>query len=327
MRQIYVAKPLKKVTKRDEKWRINSICGEFIIILSKEKFKVVNKKIPSYLLEKGQLIGTIIFTVLFAVVFLNIYTKSSTTAWFELDRSIYFFFTLGFISLDTLILVFSRIIMYKVKHHIKITYPIYFVWIIAEIFLIAIFYAYITSFFIVNDPSYFIKIFPKGLLCVCIILIVPYLISALYGAINAERETLSLQKYDDSSVTDVEGITKGIEIVHLSDNNGNLKLSLKLNNLLYIISQDNYINVYYTSDGELKNYMLRCKIKTVEESFAGSSLIRCHRSYIINADKIRVIRKEKDGTFIDLDYDGIKAIPVSKGYAAAISDLMSHPQS
>lgn len=284
----------------------------------------MNKKIPSFLLEKNQLIGTIIFTVLFAVVFLNIYTESSSTAWFELDRSIYFFFTLGFITLDTLILVISRVLMYKVKRIYNITYPVYFLWILVEIFLIASFYAYISSYYIVHQPSYFAEIFPKGLLCVSIILIVPYLIAGLYGAINSQQDTLSLQKYGDTSVSDIEGITKGAEIVHLSDNNGNLKLSIKLDNLYYIISQDNYINVFYLSNNILKNYMLRCKIKTIEESFSGSSLIRCHRSYIVNADKIRVIRKEKDGTYIDLDLDGIDPIPVSKGYAGVIEKIQSH---
>lgn len=279
----------------------------------------MKKTIPAFLLEKSQIISTIVFTVLFAVVFLNIYTKSSSTAWFEMERSIYFFFTLGYITLDTLILVISRIIMLNVKQFLRITWPVYIIWILVEIFLIACFYAYISAFLIVKDPDYFAVIFPKGLLVVSIILIIPYTVTALYGAINSKKKTLSLMKYDENVISDIDGIAKGTEIVHLSDNNGNLKLSIKLDNLFYIISQDNYIKVYYLNNGKLNNYMLRCKIKTIEESFNGSSLVRCHRSYIINTDKIKVIRKEKDGTFIDLDYDGIDAIPVSKGYAATLS--------
>lgn len=279
------------------------------------------KKVPSFLLEKGQLIGTIVFTVLFAVVFLNIYTESSTTAWFEMDRSIYFFFTLGYITIDTLILVISRVVMYHIQPYLKITWLRYILWILIEIFLIACFYAYISAFLIKHEPDFFATIFPKGLLVVCVIIIVPYTITAIYGALNSRKKTLSLMKYDDDVVSDVDGITKGTEIVHLADNNGNLKLSIKLENLFYIISQDNYIKVYYISNGKLQNYMLRCKITTIEESFAGSTLLRCHRSYIINTDKIRVIRKEKDGIYIELDYDGIDPIPVSKGYEQGIRQL------
>lgn len=291
-------------------WQALTKCGELISIWGEICIFVVNsmkKKIPAFLLEKNQLIGTVIITVFFAVVFLNIYTESSTTAWFELDRSIYFFFTLGFISLATLILVVSRIIMYHTRHFIELTYPGYFLWILIEIFLISCFYAYTTAIYIVHKPDYFSEIFPKGLMCVSIILIVPFTIAALVGAANTQKKTLALQKYE------------GEEMVHLSDNNGNLKFSIKLGDLFYIESQDNYINVYYIVDGKVKNYMLRCKIKTIEESFAGSSLVRCHRSYIINTDKIRAIRKEKNGTFIELDRDDIGAIPLSKGYASKFS--------
>jgi DNA-binding LytR/AlgR family response regulator len=66
------------------------------------------------------------------------------------------------------------------------------------------------------------------------------------------------------------------------------------------------------------NYLLRCKLKTIEESFANSSLMRCHRSYIINSDKVKVIRKEKEGIYIDLDSEKVKSIPVSKGYSQKV---------
>ena len=74
--------------------------------------------------------------------------------------------------------------------------------------------------------------------------------------------------------------------------------------------------VWYTdSKGDLKRYMLRCRLKTVEESFRGSSLVRCHRKYIVNMDKVKVLRKEKDGYELDLDNDSIAPIPITKTYS------------
>ena len=61
--------------------------------------------------------------------------------------------------------------------------------------------------------------------------------------------------------------------------------------------------------------MLRCRLKTVEESFRGSSLVRCHRKYIVNMDKVKVLRKEKDGYELDLDNDSIAPIPITKTYS------------
>lgn len=116
----------------------------------------------------------------------------------------------------------------------------------------------------------------------------------------------------------IEDTPQRSDLINLTDNNGNVKLSLKMENLLYIESQDNYIKVYYTNGPQLCNYMLRCKIKTVAENFEGTSLARCHRSYIVNMDRIRAIRKEKEGTLIDLDFDGASPIPVSRSYYSVI---------
>ena len=95
-----------------------------------------------------------------------------------------------------------------------------------------------------------------------------------------------------------------------------MKLSVSLSNLFYIESDDNYIIVWYSDNkGNLKKYMIRCRLKTVEESFRGSSLVRCHRKYIVNMDKVKVLRKEKDGYELDLENDAIPPIAITKTYA------------
>ena len=110
-----------------------------------------------------------------------------------------------------------------------------------------------------------------------------------------------------------------LQKVTLFDNSGALKLSLNLENLYYIESDDNYIKVWYTdSKQELKQYMLRCRLKTVEESFKGSSLVRCNRKYIVNTDKVKVLRKESEGYVLDLDNEAIQPLPVTKTYTDII---------
>ena len=61
--------------------------------------------------------------------------------------------------------------------------------------------------------------------------------------------------------------------------------------------------------------MLRCRLKTIEESFADSDLVRCHRKYIVNINKIEQMSRQKDGSFsLDLGMNKIGPIPVSKTY-------------
>lgn len=107
--------------------------------------------------------------------------------------------------------------------------------------------------------------------------------------------------------------------ITLFDNSGALKLSLNPENLYYIESDDNYIKVWYTdSKGDLKQYMLRCRLKTVEESFKGSSLVRCHRKYIVNLSKVSMLRKESDGYVLDLANEEIQPITVTKTYTDTV---------
>ena len=101
----------------------------------------------------------------------------------------------------------------------------------------------------------------------------------------------------------------------LFDNNGVLKLSVSSANLYYVEADDNYIKVWYADQqGALQTYMLRCRLKTVEESFAGSDLIRCHRKFIVNMQKVKVLQKVGAVYEITLDNEAIAPIPVTKTY-------------
>ena len=283
----------------------------------------MDRFLPDYFLEKTQLSGTVTFAVLFAIVFLNIYIPFSDTAWFQLGDSAFFLFTAGFIAVSILILVASRILMYYSKRWFRMTYLVYVLWCLLEVVLICIFYTFVTID--VQQPSGMtpLQIFAKAFFYGVICLVTPYTLSGMYYAILDKNRTIRLMS-SKGFVSDQEPF-KGVESqITLFDYTGALKLSVKSSNLYYIESDDNYIKVWYTdSRGRLKMYMLRCRLKTVEESFKGTSLIRCHRKYIVNADKVKVLRKESEGYFLDLDNDEIPPIMVTKTYAGNVLERFS----
>lgn len=59
-------------------------------------------------------------------------------------------------------------------------------------------------------------------------------------------------------------------------------------------------------------------MKKTEENLAGTSIIRCHRSYMVNFEKVKVIRKDKDGLKLELDNPEVIDIPLSKTYADSV---------
>ena len=280
---------------------------------------IFNNKLPKYLLGKYQLIGSVTFSVLFAVVFLNIYIPFSETAWFGLGGSVMFLHTLAFIAISILILICSRILMYRSKRLYEMTYGAYIIWCTLEIVTISGCYTWftkdITAGQIGNDWMVFLRAFRNG----SIALGFPYLISGMYFAIIDKNNTIRLMNYENVVTDEPARPESQKQKITLFDNSGALKLSLNPENLYYIESDDNYIKVWYTdSKGDLKQYMLRCRLKTVEESFKGSSLVRCHRKYIVNLSKVSMLRKESDGYVLDLANEEIQPITVTKTYTDTI---------
>ena len=278
-------------------------------------------KLPSYLLGKYQLIGTVTFAVLFAVVFLNIYIPFSETAWFVLGGgdARTFFYTLTFVMTSIISLIASRMTMYRLGKVITMTYLSYIIWCILEIMIVGGIYTWIT---IVNNPNIGelpIDTFSRSLLYGTISLGIPYLIAGLYFAIIDKNNTIRLMNYENVVTDEAPRENASLQKITLFDNSGSLKLSLSLENLYYIESDDNYIKVWYTdSKAELKQYMLRCRLKTVEESFKDSGLVRCNRKYIVNIKKVSMLRKESDGYVLDLDNEGIPPLPITKTYTDSV---------
>ena len=278
---------------------------------------LMNQKLPSYLLGKYQLIGTVTFSVLFAIVFLNIYIPFSETAWFGRGDSVTFSLTVVFVFASILILILSRILMYRSKRLFEMTYLEYTIWCIMEILLISLFYTKLTMD-ISHPGATQLQVFGRSFLYVTIALGIPYLISGMYFAIIDKNNTIRLMNYENV-VTDEPPKPECAKKITLFDNSGTLKLSVSPENLYYIESDDNYIKVWYTdSKGKLQQYILRCRLKTVEESFKGSGLVRCNRKYIVNLNKVSTLRKENDGYVLDLDNVDIQPIPVTKTYTDMI---------
>jgi DNA-binding LytR/AlgR family response regulator len=113
------------------------------------------------------------------------------------------------------------------------------------------------------------------------------------------------------------------DMIPFYDEKSVLKLSVKKENLLYIESAENYVNICYLNNDKISKYLLRETLKKIEEKFSGTEIIRCHRSYIVNFEKVRVIRKDKDGLKLEFDIPSVIDIPVSKTYVDNVMQTFS----
>lgn len=272
----------------------------------------------SCILEPGNIILSLAFSVLYALVFLVIYSPYSDTAWFGVAKSERYLLTTTFVVGSVLFLIVSRALMYLMaKREMKMNYAKYSLWLSVEIILIGIFYAILSMVYVgLKDYSQtFIVI--KSILITFLALGIPYLVSTLWLIIKEMYNTLMITDTNNIA-TDGEALPQNIDIINIADNKGVLKLSVKLDNLYYIKAEDNYTIVNYNRNGMLNRYMIRCKIQTIQDNFIDTPLMRCHRTYIVNTMKIKVLRHESDGFYIDFDFPGIDPIPVSKTYTKEV---------
>lgn len=76
----------------------------------------------------------------------------------------------------------------------------------------------------------------------------------------------------------------------------NDNLIIKVDLLLFIKSADNYIEVFFESQGVVKNQLVRSTLNQAEELLIEFDFImRCHRSFIININRIKEIQGNSQG--------------------------------
>ena len=280
------------------------------------------KYIPGYLRDRYQLLGEVTFAALFSVVFMLVSIPFSNNAWFRLGNSTFFGFTALFAIGSLLIMIVSKVVMYRTRNRFPMTYWQYAAWNLAEIVLIAVLYTIFTVTIAQPEDQSAAGIFVHALVYSFVCLGVPCIIAAMFFTIIDQNRTIRLMNMRDVVTDEVPEEAATDQKFTLFDNNGVLKLSVSSANLYYVESDDNYIKVWYSDNkGVLQTYMLRCRLKTVEESFAGSNLIRCHRKFIVNMEKVKVLQKVGATYEITLDNEEIAPIPVTKTY---IENVLQH---
>lgn len=104
---------------------------------------------------------------------------------------------------------------------------------------------------------------------------------------------------------------------------GKMAFSTKLSNILYIEAADNYVNIHYINGEKEDTFILFNSMKNIEKNFKGTSLMRCHRGYMVNAENVKLMRKDGLGLLLELNQTD-KVVPVSKSFAEPITKYFAY---
>lgn len=280
----------------------------------------MGNKIPEYLYNKRNNVKTIIFTALFALLFINLFQPFGSRNWYpDISDTKYFVFSSLIILTGMLVVVVSRVILIICSKKRFLYYWHYSIWILCEIIAMAIFYT-LFSILIPKDGinREVTEIFERSLYNTALVLLLPYTITWLYLSWKDKSRLLEIIEQENSQNKQ----TKTLIAFH--DEKGDLKISIMLENLLYIESADNYATIFYINKQSRSHYMIRNSLKWMEENLIKDTpLVRCHRSFIVNLDKVKILKKEKSGIMLELDAENSPDIPVSKTYYQSFMDKFS----
>ena len=111
-------------------------------------------------------------------------------------------------------------------------------------------------------------------------------------------------------------------LVHFVSDYQKDNLSIKVSLILFVRSANNYIEVFWKEDQEVKNQMVRLSLTKAEEMLMDYKFIfKCHRSYMINVNHIDKIEGSTQGYrlyFEKVDFP----VPVSKIYVHKLKELI-----
>jgi|SRR5574344_456918 hypothetical protein len=269
-------------------------------------------KIPPVIYRKKNLIYLVVFTAVFALLFINLYEPFNSTDWYGLSDAEYFLYSSLLILAGVFVVVVSRVIMYFYTKSNTISYGKYGLWIICEILAMSLIYTFIS--YSLDENKVFIDVYKISIKNTSLIILLPYTIFTLIILWQEKNDQLeNIREIRDSAVEQRN------DIITFYDEKGIMKLSIKTDSLYYIESADNYVSIWYRDKQRVTKFLLRNTLKNIEEQFAGTNIMRCHRAYVVNFDQVKIAKKNTGGIVLDLGVDQIPELPVSKSYGDKVT--------
>lgn len=282
------------------------------------------KPIPSFIYSKANQIAMVLFVPFFALIFINIYRPLDFD---KLDDS--FLSGLGIsrevaVQLITILMVLGGMVIATISRSIMnfytkrrtLTYFGYILWILGEIAAMASAFT-IAALYTETDKS-LAELFRNSYVKTALIVVIPYVMCYIYFIWNENaRELKELRKQIAEDETMLQKA-----YIHIADEKGDVRLSIRREHLVIVESADNYVCVYYLNNQSVKKMMIRNTLHRVAEQLEGTNIVRCHRSYVVNFSLVVALRREKEGVFVELGIEGVPNVPISRTYGENVRHWM-----
>ena len=168
--------------------------------------------------------------------------------------------------------------------------------------------------FLFNFQSFFgfyfvvlsISIFPTTIIT---------LLSYIY---ELQKHQTVAKTYNEQLLTKTPSLTN----ISFKDENDKVDFSLPQDQLLFIKAANNYVEINYLAEEQIKKYLLRNSLGAVEQQLDISAIRRCHRSYLVNLEKVGRITGNAQGYKLHFPFTSEYVVPVSRSKGKELLALL-----
>jgi hypothetical protein len=193
---------------------------------------------------------------------------------------------------------------------------------ISCVFIAVVMYQYNS----INPSKIFLSVFLRTAKITFGICIIPIVVSILIEQKNYQkRQFLKANQLSEKLKKEISTIKNGKskaeeKILFRSDNN-DIELQLKFEDIMFIKSEGNYIEVHYQNKHNVAKKVIRQRIKNIEMSLPKENFFRCHNRFIVNKSFITNINGNARGLSLELANSG-ETINVSRTKIKALESFL-----
>ena len=276
--------------------------------------------VPKHFLKKTFLYETVAINTAFSMAFLAVYQPFSLTFWLGVDTTELLLYSAAFYLCCIIFMLASKEGFYRYESARKeLPLRSLALWMLCEFFGIAIIYLAFTFALGYSMNSSLPELLIRTTGCVALILSIPMVPTVLYAKTRDDQEEIRILRLNQSAgAKRVEGTA----LINLFDHSGALKITASQDDIFFIESQDNYVCIHYLIGDKMENYMLRSSTQKIEEALRGTSIIRCHRSYLVNINRIKVLKHDRGRAVIVMEDKSGSEVPVSRSYYKELLEVI-----
>ena len=281
--------------------------------------KSLNKPFPFYETYKQKLGIPIVFSllVMIGIIFLN--PSKDFDSFIKQTINV---FTYGFITI-LITLVFSLILpeilpksFNSEKWNVKKTIIFIFLSILSVGVSISLFAYYFDNPNTVSFPHLFFVVLIRAIM----LSFFPIIAIVLYGEnlLHKKNHSHAIEIINDLQKSKFVESKEKKKLFYTFAKNTNDEIRVSANDLFYIKAEGNYCLVVFNNVSNLEKKLIRSKLKEIEQIIEKSThLIRCHKSYIINLNKVSNVTGNARGYILHLNEHNYK-VPVSRNLSKSL---------